>query len=418
MIFTLDSYREKVFPGWGLDWDKIRASQQDASFNVYNFSQHRLETLAPAQMSEDFLVACVSLPMWFPAVPINGHTYIDPVYITDANLEEAIARGADEIWVVWTVSEKGEWNSGFVAQYFQIIETSANGHFRRIQERITANNAAIVRGERGEFGRPIEVKVLRAEVPLHYLINLSADRLHEAVNQGVARARAWCAEQGIALTGQPAPAPARDATTLEFTEEMKGFVTAGAPDYDRGFRDGRAADNDLMFHLTIKVEGVSQFLTDPDHEASATGYIEGRAVGGRLPVERGIFNLFTDRGDPAHRYMLYRLFVTDAAGQPLTLSGYKDIKDDRGFDVWGDTTTLFTKLLRGHVSAADEPTAEVVATGIITIHLLDFMKQLTTFKTTGPTLGERVALLGRFGALFMGKLWDVYAEKVLSSGPI
>jgi predicted patatin/cPLA2 family phospholipase len=183
-LFKLDRYREKVFPGWGLDWDRIRASEQEAIFNVYNFSKHELEVLTPDRMTEDYLAACVSLPMWFPPVIIDGDTYIDPVFITDANLEEAIRRGADELWIIWTVSERSEWNDGFVANYFQIIETSVNGHFKRSLRRIEENNAAIAEGRPGEFGRRIEVKMLKAEVPLHYLVNLSSDRLKEAVNRG------------------------------------------------------------------------------------------------------------------------------------------------------------------------------------------------------------------------------------------
>src|SRR3712207_9342599 len=115
-------------------------------------------------MTEDLLVACVSLPMWFPPMHINGETYIDAVYISDANIEEAIRRGADELWIIWTVSEKDEWNNGFVANYFQIIETSAVGHYRAILKRIRENNAAIAAGGMGEFGRHIEIIGLKADV--------------------------------------------------------------------------------------------------------------------------------------------------------------------------------------------------------------------------------------------------------------
>jgi len=84
-MFTLDAYRSRVFPEWGLDWHKIAASPVDATFNVYNFSKHELEVLPPSTMTEDLLCACVSLPMWFPPVEIGGNTYIDSVYVTDAN---------------------------------------------------------------------------------------------------------------------------------------------------------------------------------------------------------------------------------------------------------------------------------------------------------------------------------------------
>ena len=415
-LFTLDRYREKVFPGWGLDWDRIRASDQDATFNVYNFSKHELEVLTPDRMTEDYLAACVSLPMWFPPVIIDGDTYIDPVFVTDANLEEAIRRGADELWVIWTVSKRGEWNDGFVANYFQIIETSANGNFKRVLERIEENNAAISEGKTGEFGRHIEVKILQAEVPLHYLINVSADRLKEAVNRGVRAARAWCVERGMPLDSVDGPRP-EDLTKLRFTEEMKGYVTFDETDYAAGLRKGRESGTFLMFHLTIEVDGVNNFVADPEHEALAEGYVRCQALGGELAVEKGVFNLFVDREDPARKRMLYRLFFRDGDGKPLTLSGFKVIEDDPGWDLWSDTTTLFTRILEGHVNPEDESQAQVVASGIINIQLLDFLKQLTTFRTEGPTAADRASALTRFGKLFLGDLWDVYARQVLSSSP-
>jgi len=415
-LFTLDRYRENVFPGWGLDWDRIRASEKEATFNVYNFSKHELKVLTPKEMSEDYLAAGVSLPMWFPPVVIGGDTYIDPVYVTDANLEEAIRRGADELWVIWTVSERGEWNDGFVANYFQIIEASANGNLKRILRRIEENNAAISEGRTGEFGRHIEAKILKAEVPLHYLVNLNSDRIREAVNRGVQAARAWCVERGIPLDSATGP-QSEDPTRLRFTEEMKGYITFDETDYDVGFREGRENDTFIMFHLTIEVDGVNRFVADPRHEATAQGYVKCELLGGELPVERGVFNLFVDEEDPSRKRMRYRLFFRDGEGRPLTLSGFKVIEDDPGFDLWSDTTTLFTRILQGHVSLEDEPQAQVVASGIINIYLLDFFKQLTTFRTEGPTPTDRASALTRFGKLFLGDLWDVYARRVLSSSP-
>lgn len=416
-MFTLDRYRENVFPEWGLDWERIRASEAEATFNVYNFSRHELEVLTPGEMSEDYLVACVSLPMWFPPVVIGGDVYIDPVFVTDANLEEAIRRGADELWVIWTVSERGEWNDGFIANYFQIIETSANAHFKRIVRRIEENNAAIARGEAGEFGRPIGLEILKAEVPLHYLINLSSDRLKQAVNRGVQAARRWCVERGIPLDTTVERRPEKDSTRLSFTEEMKGYITLGEVDHDAGFRKGRRSGTLAMFRLTIEVDGVGRFVADPAREAAAKGYVRCEALGGELPVESGVFNLFVDEGDPSRKRMLYRLFFRDGEGSPLTWSGFKVVEDDPGSDLWEDTTTLFTRILQGHVGPEDEEGAQVVASGIVRIHLLDFLRQLTTFRAEGPGPAERASAIARFGRLFLGDLWDVYARRVLSSSP-
>jgi len=429
-LFTLDAYRSHVFPQWGLDWTKIRGSALNATFNVFNFSTKELEIIEPRAMSEDLLAACVSLPMWFPPQRIGGHTYIDAVYMTDANLEEAIRRGADELWVIWTVSDKDEWHSGFVATYFQVIETTADGHYKAILKRIAANNAAIAKGQSGEFGRPIAVKELKADIALHYLVDFSQDRMTEAVNLGVQRAREWCVQNDIPIRkGADYPTDVEQVPTkLWFTEEMKGYWSVGATDFDTGYRAGEANGTDLMFHLTITTNGVHAFAVRPQHDTDdLVGYVESKAFGGQCPVEKGTFNLFTDAEDPAIKYMLYRLFFTDRNGQKLTLSGRKIVKDDPQSDVWRATTTLYTRILKGHVDAATEQAAALdpaklaqisAGAGIIVIRMLDFMKQLTTFRVEAPSFSERASALAEFGRLFFGKLWDVYARDILTSGPI
>jgi cholesterol oxidase len=206
---------------------------------------------------------------------------------------------------------------------------------------------------------------------------------------------------------------------LDFTEEMKGWVTLGATDFAQGAEQGKRDGTFLMFHLTITAPDVERFVADPMHEGTAVGWVECEALGGRLPVEKGVFNLFVDGDDRSRTRMLYRLPFADGAGRPLTLTGFKDVHDDPGFDVWSDTSTLYTRVLRGHVEAGDDDSAEVVAAGVITIHLDDFAKQLTTFRVHGGDARERAAALGAFGGLFLGKLWDLYrhqAESAVEAG--
>jgi len=105
--------------------------------------------------------------------------------------------------------------------------------------------------------------------------------------------------------------------------------------------------------------------------------------------------------------MLYRLFFRDGVGHPLTLSGFKLVRDDAGFDVWRDTTTLFTRVYRGHVSAAEEEGAELVASGVLRIRMRDFAKQLTTFRG-GPSVVAGLGAMLRFGWIFLGQLAEAY----------
>jgi cholesterol oxidase len=202
------------------------------------------------------------------------------------------------------------------------------------------------------------------------------------------------------------------ATRLSFTEEMKGYVTFGETDYDRGYANGQAQGTFLMFHLTITAEDVQRFLKEPQHEAGAAGYVRCAALGGDRPVECGTFNLFVDQGGPTSKRMRYRLFFGNDRGEPITLTGHKVIEDQPQLDVWRETTTLFTRLLRGHVGADGEASAEVLAAGILHIHYLDFLKQLTTFRVEGPALPERAAALAEFGQFFLGSLWAVHGQRL------
>ncbi len=202
------------------------------------------------------------------------------------------------------------------------------------------------------------------------------------------------------------------ATSLQFTEEMKGYLTFGELDHKRGFRQGKDSGISLMFHLTIGTDDVDRFVADPTHEMTARGWVECEQLGGRLDVGKGVFNLFAKSGNPYRTTMRYRLFFHDGAGNPLTLTGLKDVHDDPGFDLWSDTTTLYTRVLRGHVEADRDADAEVSASGILHIHPHDFVRQLTTFRVHGPSAEDRAKALAEFGRLFLGGLWEQYAGQV------
>lgn len=198
--------------------------------------------------------------------------------------------------------------------------------------------------------------------------------------------------------------------SVQFTEEMLGHVTFGESDFARGAAPERDGAGALKFHLTIVVDDIERFGTDPTRRAGAHGYLDCDALGGRLPVEHGAFNLFVDT-EPGVKRMLYRLHFRDGAGHPLTLSGFKLVKDDAGFDVWKDTTTLFTRVLRGHVDEHGEASAEIVASGVLRIRVRDFARQLTTFRAGGDGAGAKLGALAKFGTIFLSQLAEAYLRK-------
>src|SRR5436305_9435157 len=213
-----------------------------------------------------------------------------------------------------------------------------------------------------------------------------ADRFADAILEDM---------KGPTVTAPPPPAdepstpaasevPAsEDPASVEFTETMRGFLTFGEDDYDKGFRQGKKSKTKCLFHLTSTMDDIERFVAEPAHQGSAAGYVECDALGGKLPVSQGWFNLFVDADEDGEerKLMKYRLWIEDGEGHPITLNGFKEVKDDPGFDVWSDTTTLFTHILAGHVApgpAAEVGDAgeEIVATGILHVLPADFAVQM------------------------------------------
>lgn len=204
-------------------------------------------------------------------------------------------------------------------------------------------------------------------------------------------------------------------TAIQFTEKMRGFVSFDETAYQNGYEQGRAAGTALMFQLTIRTDDVDRFVANREHAAEATGYIQCEALGGRLPVEQGWFNLFVDTANRNARRMLYRLYFRSSDGTPMTLSGFKEVQNDAGPDIWNDTTTLYVNLFKGHCTAENEGSSILVAAGIVRIELLDFLQQLTTIRAYGPAHPARIAGIEKFGQLFLGSLWDVYGPSCMPS---
>jgi cholesterol oxidase len=200
---------------------------------------------------------------------------------------------------------------------------------------------------------------------------------------------------------------------VQFTEVMRGFISRGAGTFRDGFDTGKAKVTPLMFRLTIRVEDIDKFVDDTKHAAEATGFVECETLGGRLTVVKGEFGLFVKTGDSDSRKMLYRLFLTAPDDRTFTLSGFKHVQNSMGADIWADTTTLFVNLFSGHVDGDEEATSELVATGIVHIEAGDFAHQLTTFRSSGPSIGSRLDGIAKFGRVFFGALWDVYRPSIL-----
>src|SRR4051794_20718271 len=230
-MLTYDRLNRQL-PVWGVDFDAIHRSPIEGTYNVYNFTAKRFETHGGPELTPQLFNACFALPIWFPPVRIGDQTYIDGVYWKDANLTEAVRRGADEIWVIWTVAETAPYPENAYGQYFAIIEAIADGRFHEELAEIEAINAA-VRAGTDTTHREIKVHVIRHKtpVPLDYLLCFSAGNMSRIVDMGVRDARASLAAGGIPFepTGPLGP-----PIGLRFVETMRGWWALGATDPDLG----------------------------------------------------------------------------------------------------------------------------------------------------------------------------------------
>jgi len=233
-----------------------------------------------------------------------------------------------------------------------------------------------------------------------FTIAALADRAVEHLLERPQSPRPSATVESEAREPEAAPAPGR---SVRFTEQMKGYLALGETDPVAGWQEGRLLGHRFMFELTIEVPDMDTFVGSGDHPGTAVGWVHCDLLGGRLTVERGWFNLFVATAAEDTREMRYRLWLRDLGGAPVTLYGFKEVRDDPGVDLWKDTSTLYVTLLRGHVSPNED--GVVLGAGLLRILPQDFARQLTTFRAGGS---GPVASMARFGAFFGKSLRDVY----------
>ncbi len=196
-IGDADGIINKVYPTLGIDVAKMNSNAAiDATFNVCNFSKKSVEVFSNRNVTLQHLVAGMSLPIFMPAIKINGDWYTDAVWIKDANITEALKRNVKEIWLVWAIGNSHEYLNGTFNQYVHMIEISANGGLLIELEQIEKLNSE----------RPDEEKiilhVIKPEFPLPLDPDLMFNKINvdELINRGYADAKNYLqnkSEQGV-----------------------------------------------------------------------------------------------------------------------------------------------------------------------------------------------------------------------------
>jgi hypothetical protein len=224
-------------------------------------------------------------------------------------------------------------------------------------------------------------------------------------------------------------------------------------DFNQALMEGRRDGARLVLRLTLQIDDIEAFVRGAENSAQVNraypqeavpgghkrawvrrGWLDSPDLGGRMNVDWGEFELLGQANklfDHLHLRMRYRLNLRNPEGRELRLSGFKVIENDPGRDSWGDTTTLFTRIYTGWWRTPhdrdDEPgatrpdpwaeedeagakreEADLLATAVVQISRVGFMRELTTFRGTEGSAVSQLGDVLRFGQCFFGGLAKAY----------
>lgn len=194
---------------------------------------------------------------------------------------------------------------------------------------------------------------------------------------------------------------------VQFTETMKGFVSLDEVDnYEKAYKEGKKKEQSFEFTLTVTSDDVKEMVNPKNkaHNAEMIGTVDCPILSKEsLTVTNGKFNLFMDyEPEIETKRMIYEMDLHTQTGESYYFEGYKEIQDNKGFDLWKDTTTLFITLRK-------EKDGLVIGKGILKIKPADFLTQMTTMKAiNASSKTEKIKALATFGKFFGSSLVDIY----------
>lgn len=217
---------------------------------------------------------------------------------------------------------------------------------------------------------------------------------------------------------------------LAFTETMAGFISEdirpnSAPPweqlsnpFDIAAARGRLAGRTMDFHLTIATNDVHAMTVDPTHPATVNGQVTCQTLSAvPMTVTNGTFQLLPCDPDHVNTWlMIYDFALVRQNDTALHFRGTKYLRRLPGSSPWTDLTTLYTTVSDPSLlDGAGAPT--VVAAGILTLDVQDFIRQAATVAVTPREKWfTRIGFLDRaFDITFLGKFVGFFGETVLQA---
>lgn len=192
---------------------------------------------------------------------------------------------------------------------------------------------------------------------------------------------------------------------MTFQETMSGPFAMGVREPDEGARVGQRTDWRLTINVTVTIDDMTAFVTEPRPPAKLTGDIQLPGVRDPIPFQDGNFRLFPPWHGPPRTLMSYEIpFHHDGTSYHLTGSKCADERPNLT-QLWSDTTTLKVQLHRNaHYSDGDIAGAGVLR--LTPTSLAKCLASIRTARTESPV--EAARTVGGYAWLMTRRLADAY----------
>lgn len=273
--------RDKVFPHLGIDLDLVRTATTRtgavATFNVCDFTAKTCVAVPNDDIDLELLVAAVSLPLVMPAVRHRGRAWTDAVWVKDANILEAVRRGAEEVWLVWCIGNSPRFGDGPLEQYVHMIEMSAGGGLAAELAVVADLNARRRAGE-AVLGSttPVVLHVVAPSVPLPLDPDFFLGRITAATLVDMGH------RDACAYLGRMQP----DGLPLDPSVTAMTDLPLGVRTHER-LHGSLSGYGDVVLDLVAEVRDLDGFLAEPAVPVPVVGHLDVTATGRRLLLRTG-----------------------------------------------------------------------------------------------------------------------------------
>ncbi|GAC19657.1 hypothetical protein [Paraglaciecola arctica] len=300
--------------------------------------------------------------------------------------------------------------TGVLNSYVQMLEMSANAALHKELVQIADINQRIKQGE-VVYGhdQPIRLHLVNPATPLPldpdlYTGHVTHQQLIAMGSQDAEFYLTHKTQEGVPF--EPHITVMTETTLgIQFKETMAGGFCLGANEPKQGNSMGKHKGFELAMHAQVDIDDLQSFVDDPNHTGRLSGSIDFTPMGQGMVAHSGVFNLFYPDSQPDTKLMVYELGFKHQ-GQEYYLAGKKEVRDDPGFDLWTDITTLLTQLHQG-----TDKNAPVVGAGILSLGVKDLLKLVSTVTVlNAQSSKDKAVTVAKFGQFFMGELWDSYVK--------